>query len=65
MTRLLFPVLIAAFFACAVAFLGATITDIGPWYRSLILPRWAPPDMAYGIGSVSYTHLTLPTNREV
>ncbi len=50
MTRWLFPVLIAAFFACAVAFLGATITDIGPWYRSLILPRWAPPDAVYGIG---------------
>ncbi|CAH0353802.1 MAG: TspO/MBR family protein [Pseudomonadota bacterium] len=46
----LFPILIAACIAIAVAALGATITDIGPWYRSLVMPRWAPPDAAYGIG---------------
>ncbi len=44
----LFPILIAGTAAVAVAVLGATITDIGPWYRGLVQPRWAPPDVAYG-----------------
>ncbi|MHA6720404.1 TspO/MBR family protein [Sphingomonas sp. RS6] len=43
------PVLIAALAATIVAVLGASITDTGPWYRSLIQPSWAPPDMAFGI----------------
>lgn len=43
------PILIAGVLAVIVAVLGATITDIGPWYRSLIQPRWAPPESAYGI----------------
>jgi translocator protein len=43
------PVLIAAVAASMIAVVGATMTDIGPWYRSLAQPRWAPPDMAYGI----------------
>ena len=43
-----FPVVIAAFVAMAVAVMGATITDIGPWYHGLAQPRWAPPDVAYG-----------------
>lgn len=45
----LFPVLIAGIAAIVVAVLGATITEIGPWYRSLAQPRWAPPEAAYGI----------------
>ena len=45
----MFPIIIAGLLAVLVAFLGATITDIGPWYRSLIQPRWAPPEAAYGI----------------
>lgn len=44
-----FPVAIAALFAVIVAVMGATITDIGPWYRGLIQPHWAPPDAAYGV----------------
>jgi tryptophan-rich sensory protein len=43
------PVLVAALVAGFVAFLGATITDIGPWYRSLGKPAWTPPDAAFGI----------------
>lgn len=43
------PVFIAAILAIMVAAMGATITDIGPWYRSLTQPKWAPPDAAYGI----------------
>lgn len=47
-TRWLFPILIAALAATAVAVMGATITDTGPWYHSLVQPRWAPPDIVYG-----------------
>nr|WP_279588170.1 tryptophan-rich sensory protein [Sphingomonas japonica] len=32
-----------------VAMLGATMTDIGPWYYSLAKPDWAPPDALYGV----------------
>jgi tryptophan-rich sensory protein len=35
--------------AALVAVMGATITDIGPWYHSLVQPSWAPPEAAYGI----------------
>ena len=42
------PSALAAFAALAVAMLGMTITDLGPWYRSLEQPAWAPPDPAYG-----------------
>jgi tryptophan-rich sensory protein len=45
----LMPILIAAILAVMVAVMGATITDIGPWYRSLAQPRWAPPDAAYAV----------------
>jgi benzodiazapine receptor len=40
---------IAGSMALIVAVLGATITDIGPWYHHLVQPRWAPPDAAYGV----------------
>ncbi len=42
------PVLVALLLAAAVAFMGATVTEIGPWYAALAKPRWAPPDAAYG-----------------
>ena len=45
----LFPILVAGAMVLAVAALGATITDIGPWYHHLVQPRWAPPDAAYGV----------------
>lgn len=41
--------LVAAAAALLVAFLGATITDLGPWYASLAQPDWAPPRAAFGI----------------
>ena len=44
----LFPVFIAGMAAWIVAVLGMTITEIGPWYNGLALPRWAPSDAAYG-----------------
>lgn len=43
------PILIAGLLASIVAGLGATITDIGPWYRGLAQPPWAPADAAYGV----------------
>ncbi|MGZ3318875.1 MAG: TspO/MBR family protein, partial [Isosphaeraceae bacterium] len=27
---------------------GALITDLGPWYYSLIVPAWKPPDWLFG-----------------
>ncbi len=42
------PVAVAAGAAMLVAVLGATITDIGPWYQSLAKPSWQPPDWVFG-----------------
>lgn len=42
------PLVLAGLAALAVAMLGMTITDLGPWYRSLRQPDWAPPDPVYG-----------------
>jgi tryptophan-rich sensory protein len=39
----------AAMLAVAVALLGATITETGPWYHGLVQPRWAPSDAAYPV----------------
>jgi tryptophan-rich sensory protein len=44
----LFPIIIAFIAASVIAVVGMTITELGPWYHSLIQPRWAPPDAAYG-----------------
>ena len=44
-----FPVLIAGLAAIAIALVGATITQLDPWYRGLIQPRWAPTDAAYPV----------------
>lgn len=46
----LLPVVIAGMAAIAVAALGATITDLGPWYQALAKPDWTPPDPAFGLG---------------
>ena len=54
----LFPVLIAGFVALMVAFVGMTITDIGPWYHGLTQPRWAPPEAAYGVAWTAIYALT-------
>ncbi|TKD52270.1 tryptophan-rich sensory protein [Sphingomonas baiyangensis] len=45
----MFPVIVASMAAALVAMLGATMTDLGPWYRSLAKPGWAPPDLAYPV----------------
>lgn len=44
----IFPSALAGLVAFAIAMLGMTITDLGPWYRSLAQPSWAPADPVYG-----------------
>lgn len=70
----LFPIVIAALLAAMVAAVGATITDTGPWYHSLVQPRWAPADAAYGVAWTAIYAFTalaggtgwlaMPTSRE-
>ena len=42
------PILVAVAAAMAVAALGASATDIGPWYYGLNKPSWQPPDWLFG-----------------
>ncbi|TGD98749.1 TspO/MBR family protein [Methylobacterium nonmethylotrophicum] len=42
------PVLVAALSAIVVAVAGGWLTTIDPWYRSLRVPSWKPPDWAFG-----------------
>ncbi|MBV7266395.1 TspO/MBR family protein [Erythrobacter ani] len=42
-------VLVATIAAGCVAALGATITDLGPWYQGLQKPSWNPPDGLFPI----------------
>ncbi len=42
------PILIAFLIAIAVGGIGGAVTEIGPWYYSLIKPTWQPPDWAFG-----------------
>ncbi|KPF62015.1 TspO/MBR family protein [Porphyrobacter sp. AAP60] len=51
MSRLMIiPVTIATAMAVCVAALGATVTDLGPWYQALAKPDWNPPDVLFPIG---------------
>lgn len=43
------PALLAGLAAVAVALLGGTMTQLGPWYEGLVQPGWAPPRPAFGI----------------
>lgn len=47
-SRLWLPVLAAAAAAIVVAMLGATMTDLGPWYQGLKKPSWQPPGWLFG-----------------
>ncbi|AWB20198.1 tryptophan-rich sensory protein [Methylobacterium currus] len=42
------PIVVAAVSAIVVAAAGAWLTTLGPWYRSLRVPSWKPPDWAFG-----------------
>lgn len=48
MSSRLTPVLAAAAAALFVAALGASATDVGPWYQALRKPSWQPPDLLFG-----------------
>jgi tryptophan-rich sensory protein len=41
-------VLAGALAAAVVATLGASMTDLGPWYQALRKPDWQPPDWLFG-----------------
>lgn len=43
------PVAAATVCAACVAALGATMTDVGPWYQSLAKPAWTPPDPMFAM----------------
>ena len=43
------PAIVAALAAMLVAAIGATLTDLGPWYQSLKQPDWNPPDEVFPI----------------
>ena len=42
------PVLVAAALAIITAAAGALVTELGPWYQSLRVPAWKPPDWLFG-----------------
>ena len=44
----LLPLAVAALGYTLVSVIGGMLTDIGPWYRSLIKPSWQPPDWLFG-----------------
>ena len=46
--------------ALCVAALGATITDLGPWYQALAKPAWNPPDVVFPMGwTLIYALITI------
>ncbi|AUX71027.1 TspO protein [Porphyrobacter sp. HT-58-2] len=54
------PVTVATVAALCVAALGATVTDLGPWYQGLAKPGWNPPDVVFPIGwTVIYALITV------
>ncbi|HEU0045662.1 TspO/MBR family protein [Sphingomonas sp.] len=52
------PVAVAAFMAAIVAVLGATVTEIGPWYHGLAKPAWTPAPAAFGVAWTAIYALT-------
>lgn len=61
MNRLMIiPVTVATIAALCVAALGATVTDLGPWFQALAKPAWIPPDVVFPIGwTVIYALITV------
>lgn len=43
------PIAVALLAALGVAFIGGTITDLGPWYEGLAKPDWTPPRPVFPI----------------
>lgn len=47
---IIIPVVVATIAALCVAALGATVTDLGPWYQGLAKPGWNPTDVVFPMG---------------
>lgn len=57
---MILPVMVATAAAICVAALGATITDLGPWYQALAKPDWNPPDVLFPMGwTLIYALITI------
>lgn len=57
---MIIPVTIATAAAVCVAALGATVTDLGPWYQALAKPGWNPPDVLFPMGwTLIYALITI------
>jgi tryptophan-rich sensory protein len=57
---MIIPVTVATLAALCVAALGATVTDLGPWYQGLAKPAWNPPDVVFPMGwTVIYALITV------
>lgn len=57
---MIIPVTVATVAALCVAALGATVTDLGPWYQGLDKPDWNPPDVVFPMGwTVIYALITV------
>lgn len=57
---MILPVTVATVAAICVAALGATITDLGPWYQGLAKPAWNPPDVVFPMGwTLIYALITI------
>jgi translocator protein len=57
---MIIPVTIATAAAVCVAALGATVTDLGPWYQALAKPAWNPPDVLFPMGwTLIYALITI------
>ena len=42
------PYVVAGLMYVVLAIAGGLLTEIGPWYKTLKLPSWKPPDWAFG-----------------
>ncbi|MFN3862757.1 MAG: TspO/MBR family protein [Erythrobacter sp.] len=57
---MILPVSVATIAALCVAALGATVTDLGPWYQALAKPTWNPPDVVFPMGwTLIYALITI------
>ncbi len=57
---MIIPVTVATGAALCVAALGATVTDLGPWFQALAKPDWNPPDVVFPMGwTVIYALITV------
>jgi benzodiazapine receptor len=41
-------IIVAALWGILVAGVGASLTELSPWYKSMIKPSWQPPEWLFG-----------------